>query len=705
MTLRHTISKERFLRLWPYLAVTIGWLVLIFPSTLIGYWFFLDDPVNLKGSMEVLHGWWWLFPIEGSGRFLPAVWLYRGVVWALAGDNPPGFYLAQSLLILASGWVVFAIGAFLSRSRLGGALAAILFFSGTPMPEVAYTLGKSEALQFLGLVLAVDFCLRYSVSTSKKSYLLLIGFAFAEVLAVWSKETSAPLLAGFLAVFLALLVITPKFHGTAISDPLRRRWARMGWLAIVGFSTLLLARLPYYLYPPKSAEYVTVDPSLRLVGQNTLFYLKQVPDLFITGMVVSALLFVLWIRFHRLDAPSLHALSFATAFLLLGWAAVIGMLFWKMALIYYLYAASGVFSCLVGAGIVRIYRERSGRAIRAVLIVVTVLVLGYGFAHGYFVASVQSAVTEAYGEAIATYLRTAEPGQCLYIEFWPKDSEAVIQTNVLLNLIRGRRDLVAVPMAEVNGGTMPAPVIQTIGPADAVISSRSPWPRTGDFVLMTGSRALAHWAVRCVSPSSSECFTGLPRYGYKLQEVFAARREKRVLYPELGSKRPRWSSIWYEYRLSRILGSGPPGNLSLQAQPDTEPQGASSAKENQVAGPLRPPDVRFLRHSGPPGSMNRVLEVLVDPNRPVFQLEGQQFENAGFCRLRVSWRGVTLAEFASHPVGRFSYRISLAPLLKDYSGTRVSLAFETTRPLEMSIDSKDIKRAVWRVEELKLVQP
>ena len=160
-----TSPAERFRFRLLVVASIAASLMFMVPRLLDARFGLLDDGVILYMAGRIVEEPLLALRVGAAqGRLVPGFWLFNTVIYMVAGQSAPGFYVANAAilaaLIIGIMLLVRSAGGSLSESALAGGL---LLLSGATV-EAFYTLSKAEPLQTLCLVWSMYFAVRSGAS-------------------------------------------------------------------------------------------------------------------------------------------------------------------------------------------------------------------------------------------------------------------------------------------------------------------------------------------------------------------------------------------------------------------------------------------------------------------------------------------------------------------------------------------------------------
>ena len=166
-----------------------------------------DDGVTISNAQEIAQGTWNAGWEAATGRYRPAYWLYYGLVYLIAGENPFGFFLAHTILLAGITLLLMSLVRSAGGSSLQTVSTGLLFVLSGPVIENFYTLSKGEPLQLFWILVAL------------KAVSLVSGSHNA-----WKKWGL------FFVTVTGLLFATASKETTLIMIPVSLAWLFFGWL-------------------------------------------------------------------------------------------------------------------------------------------------------------------------------------------------------------------------------------------------------------------------------------------------------------------------------------------------------------------------------------------------------------------------------------------------------------------------------------------
>lgn len=303
----------------PYCVAIAVWGVTVLPSIFMKGWFYFDDPEQLQWAAT--RGWLASGP---GGRHIPVFMFYRKFVYSCVGDSVAGFYLFQSLVVLATLGILLSL---VRKAAQAAAFAQIIIGIGIlnlSLAAATYTLGKHEPVLALLMAAYLSVAVSYFMTEAKtwRRPEVWIGFLLAMV-CVWAKETA----------MLFPFFLLPALFLPSASGGIKERAKALAPFLIASFSGLIMGKwvIPFLRHAVPS-DYTKVAVSGELMARNLSVYAKQTPDLLWTFAIAAGTVAVAW-RHLRLS----RAFQIAVLLLVLGMAYFLGMLCWTYAESYYLY--------------------------------------------------------------------------------------------------------------------------------------------------------------------------------------------------------------------------------------------------------------------------------------------------------------------------------------------------------------------------------
>lgn len=169
-------------------------LAIMVPRLLSAQFGLFDDPATLGTARQIVADGWRFFENDWdalTGRFRPIYWLFYSLVYAVMGENPFRFYLANTLVFafITAGlvrWVRLNDG-----SRLAAWASGVLFALSGPVIENFYTLSKGEPVQVICIMACLLTIQLYGSARSRAARLgIILVTSFFCLLANASKETT-----------------------------------------------------------------------------------------------------------------------------------------------------------------------------------------------------------------------------------------------------------------------------------------------------------------------------------------------------------------------------------------------------------------------------------------------------------------------------------------------------------------------------------
>jgi hypothetical protein len=174
-----------------YSPVLIAILVMI-PRLLSPQFGLLDDGRGLVTLDKFInHGVWDMSVDIMEGRYRPLYWLWFGLFYKLAGDNPFWFFFGNmcALVSAVAGLIFLVFKATLSRRA--AFLSGLFLALASPVIESYYTLSKGETLQAAMLVLSLVVISFFNSELKPATKVFLVALSVITLLlAHTSKETS-----------------------------------------------------------------------------------------------------------------------------------------------------------------------------------------------------------------------------------------------------------------------------------------------------------------------------------------------------------------------------------------------------------------------------------------------------------------------------------------------------------------------------------
>lgn len=141
--------------IYPVLLILLSLLILL-PRLVQPDFGLLDDGRTLSVASQIMQGHWQVDFDREAGRFRPVYWAYNALLYRLAGTNPRGWFLGNLVLLSAAAWLLYRWVSRRSGRPLVGLGAGVLFLFSGPVVESFYTLSKSEPLQVVLILGALN---------------------------------------------------------------------------------------------------------------------------------------------------------------------------------------------------------------------------------------------------------------------------------------------------------------------------------------------------------------------------------------------------------------------------------------------------------------------------------------------------------------------------------------------------------------------
>jgi hypothetical protein len=174
-----------------YSPVLIAILVML-PRLLSPQFGLLDDGRGLVTLDKfVNHGVWDMSVDILEGRYRPMYWLWFGLFYKLAGDNPFWFFFGNMCALASSVTGLIFLVYKATNSQRAAFFSGIFLALASPVIESYYTLSKGETLQAAMLVLSLVVISLFTVELKPGTKTILVALStFLLLLAHTSKETS-----------------------------------------------------------------------------------------------------------------------------------------------------------------------------------------------------------------------------------------------------------------------------------------------------------------------------------------------------------------------------------------------------------------------------------------------------------------------------------------------------------------------------------
>jgi hypothetical protein len=174
-----------------YSPVLIAVLIML-PRLISPQFGLLDDGRGLVTLGKFIHGGVWDMSVDNlEGRYRPMYWLWFGLFYALAGENPFWFFFGNMLaLVTAVAGLIYLVNKISQNWRLAWMSGILLSLAGAVI-ESYYTLSKGETLQAPMLILSMVVISFYNVTQKKTTKTgIVLGTILFLLIAHTSKETS-----------------------------------------------------------------------------------------------------------------------------------------------------------------------------------------------------------------------------------------------------------------------------------------------------------------------------------------------------------------------------------------------------------------------------------------------------------------------------------------------------------------------------------
>lgn len=418
----------------PFLAVINGiwvWFTFFGPILQIPYFFYLDSPTIMIESRAAEGFWVDASSSAASGRYLPFFVAVNRIVSFFGGANLHALYMLQALELLA---IIGVLLYFFSRRGVPMYIRLLVPFVliALSTPEATYSIGKSEPLLVLLLVLAIVFDDVARHTAGRWRFLsALAAVCMFTSLGVWTKETGA----AFIVYPLAILAF--EFFGKSSVAPNSRSVMLVG-APILG---VVLARTPLILASTgdNPSRYTNFSPTLESIAANAAGYWQRAPDLAIGLALLAIGNLWLWIAKRPLVCANRDA-KISVGFSGLAVAYTVGMHLWRWPFTYYLFPAYvflgvAILFLAVAAG-------SAGATMRRVLLPIALLYFVsskiYTLPAFHYAANAQFISNKAYTSAIQTIGRLTSggpPDPRIYLLNFLSISEQPVQTRLSFELL------------------------------------------------------------------------------------------------------------------------------------------------------------------------------------------------------------------------------------------------------------------------------
>jgi hypothetical protein len=200
---------------------------------------FFDDAASVVRAQEIWAGNWNL-AIEGDGgRFRPLYWFYYAFLYRISDTNALGYFIGNLVLFLIIIFCIIRLALALGIKKKVAWTVGLVFALAGPVIENIYTLGKSELLQVLWILLLLLCCeiyFRFNKRYWKAIFLVfMVGIVF---LACNTKETSILLVPASLVsllIYWAWGKYTRQPNQSAF-----RKGVLLWWVSLIGVTAYLI---------------------------------------------------------------------------------------------------------------------------------------------------------------------------------------------------------------------------------------------------------------------------------------------------------------------------------------------------------------------------------------------------------------------------------------------------------------------------------
>jgi hypothetical protein len=490
----------------------------ILPSAINSNWFYLDDPTSVVMGTKISQDLSYFIPGSLLGRYIPIYWYYRGLIFRVFGNTPTASYVIQALCVLATMLLIYWIVKVLTRSRIAGLFASLIFLTGNGVAENAYTLGKQEPLVLLSLliVIAASIALYLNKSSKTKRILYFVAIVIFTLSAIWNKEPSMLVVVLAVCFLLASKIWKAKNNMPAVA-------------IIVG---LIASRLPQVIFRPSNinSTYTSFGLSLTTIKLNTITYLQQDPDVAILFALSSIMVLLLLVKTLRKpvkdDNARLNKIVVLALFLIVS--VYVGVLIiWRWALSYYLYVPLGLLAIIFTVVLYRL-RFVEGIITKNMFILLIAIIAAtrlVSIPYNIYVGHAQYVLNSMYTSAIEEYQNQASTDNRLVVENWDFYGEEAYQTNLLVQNINSRPELKVEGIGDLIQNRKISEETLKLYDWKETLDPVARWPKQGDFVLVITSNLTTYWSVRDVMPIV-KLDSVLPEKGYQLELV----SEKQAIY-------------------------------------------------------------------------------------------------------------------------------------------------------------------------------
>jgi len=536
----------------PFLFVILIWAVFILPSSFHPNWSYLDDPANLYVAKSVASNLRFPSPDPASGRYFPFYYVYYGLLFKLFEYKLYGYYIVQSMMFLLISLMIYSIIFNHTGKISSGIFGAFLFITASPVAENAYTLGKAEP-KILFYLLCSVWIFRFLISNDRykrkiNRLLSWVAIAILVFVAILTKET-------------AVVIIIFAFTGVGIAFLLQKKGHTLYKNDVTAYLLLLLtsvfsavmARALFFAVRPAgaSSSYTTYRVTLPVILYNLKFYVGQQPDVLLLGLISGVLLGALYKEANEFNAKRF---VFGSAICLTGWAYIFGQLIWRWPTGYYLLVPSALFPIVVGiTACSRVSLEsKKVRNIVFASIILMCFTRIHSIPYFWFIAHAQKAEDKIYSEAVENYMRMAKPGERLLIEQWLPSDEPIVQSNILIKELFGKKQLNVDGVRDIVSNTVVAPDALKHRNVREIPGQTNRFPEKNDYILtFTGDRRTP-WALRAVSPFVNEKESAFKTLGMPVEKIIDKEIRWRGLqtqFPLIGAEFKEFSAGYKLYKV------------------------------------------------------------------------------------------------------------------------------------------------------------
>ena len=343
----------------------------------------LDDGRTLTMAHQIMQGDWRVDFDRDAGRFRPVYWVYYALLYRLAGDNPRGWFLGNLVLLSAAALLLYRWVHARSGQPLLGLAATLLFVCSGPVVENFYTLSKSEPLQVVLILGALNLLVAMPAHRPRRWNWRWVGATFLLLLATGVKETTLVMIP--IGVGWTLLSLGLGRFNSVRSDPehtAARVLALASLLAGGLFYALRRQVIPTALTAGTYTDAYTLSTAALLASLTrwTGWLLRD----FLYLLPLGVLLLYLWLR----RGPLPHGVLALEALIwMAGWMAI--FLPWVYMVEYYMLPFSVGAAILGAVGLIEASQALRAREQRPLM------TLGLGLSLLLFLSTLPTHLTNA----------------------------------------------------------------------------------------------------------------------------------------------------------------------------------------------------------------------------------------------------------------------------------------------------------------------